>query len=144
MYAGLLQAAERDGEALPAYDAVLSLDATNLVALNNAAWLAQKLGDPRALELAERAHGVAGDNPAVLDTLGWVLLARGRAEEAVTHLSLATEAAPQALEIRYHLAEAFAALGRSTEAEAVLTALLAEERDFEQRAAAARLLETLQ
>jgi FimV-like protein len=51
--------------------------------------------------------------------------------------------APQAPEIRYHLAEALAALGRSAEARSVLTSLLAEDPDFEQRATAQRLLDTL-
>lgn len=143
MRAALLQGAGRAAEALRANDTVLDLDADNLVALNNAAWLAHELGDPRALGLAERAYELATENPAVLDTLGWILLDEGRAEDAVTHLSRAAELAPRALEIRYHLGEALAASGRSAEAEAVLTSLLEEGGEFEQRDEAARLLETL-
>jgi tetratricopeptide (TPR) repeat protein len=141
--AALLQEGGRREEALSAYQSVLSLDRANLVALNNAAWLTQELARPGALALAERAHELAGDNAAVLDTLGWILVAENREQEAIGHLSRAAELTPQAPEIRYHLAKALAGAGRSAEARTVLTALLEGQRDFEQRADARQLLDSL-
>jgi thioredoxin-like negative regulator of GroEL len=51
--------------------------------------------------------------------------------------------APEAAEIRYHLATAQARAGHVTEARDELQRLLAGDRQFEQRAAAEELLETL-
>jgi putative PEP-CTERM system TPR-repeat lipoprotein len=143
MVAGLLQDARRYDESLRAYEATLSLDDDNVVALNNAAWLSQQLAKPGALALAERAYALAPDNAAVLDTLGWILVGEKRERDAIGHLSKASQLAPQVPEIRYHFAKALVALGRSVEARSVLTPLLAEGRDFEDRAEARRLLDSL-
>lgn len=143
MVAGLLQEARRYEEALRAFESVLSLDDDNVVALNNAAWLSQQLARPGALAFAERAYALAPDNAAVLDTLGWILVGQNRERDAIGHLSKASQLAPQVPEIRYHFAKALVALGRSAEARSVLTPLLAENRDFDDRADARRLLDSL-
>jgi tetratricopeptide (TPR) repeat protein len=83
MRAVLLQAMGRTQEALQAYNAVLNVEPENLVALNNAAWVSHELGEPGALSFAERAYDAGADNAAVLDTLGWILLARGQEKLAV-------------------------------------------------------------
>jgi putative PEP-CTERM system TPR-repeat lipoprotein len=143
MQAGLLQSADRDAEALGAYQAVIAIDDSNLAALNNAAWLANELNRPGALDLAEKAHALARDNPAVLDTLGWILVGQKRGSEAIPHLSRAAELAPNAPEIRYHLASALAADGKSAEARSILTTVVNGSRDFEGKTEARRLLESL-
>jgi putative PEP-CTERM system TPR-repeat lipoprotein len=143
MHAGLLQSADRDAEALGAYQAVIAIDDSNLAALNNAAWLAHELDRPGALDLAERAHSLARDNPAVLDTLGWILVGQNRESEAIPHLSRAAELAPNEPEIRYHLASALAADGKSSEARSILTTVVNGSRDFEGKTEARRLLESL-
>ena len=130
-------------EALRVYQAVIDIDGNNLAALNNSAWLAQELGRPGALQLAERAHALARDNPAVLDTLGWILLHQKRETDAIPHLSRAAELAPKEPEIRYHLASALAANGKSAEARSLLTAVVNDSRDFDGKAEARRLLESL-
>ncbi|MDH3545738.1 MAG: PEP-CTERM system TPR-repeat protein PrsT [Gammaproteobacteria bacterium] len=144
MRAVLLQAAGRVPEALEAYKSVLTAEPNNLVALNNAAWVSHELGEPGALSFAERAYNVGPENAAVLDTFGWILLARGQDELAIEKLSRAAELAPQAPEIRYHLAEALVVGGQSARAREILAALLTEERDFDERANAVRLLESMQ
>ena len=141
--AGLQQDAGSNEEALRGYQTVLGLDANNVGALNNAAWLLNELARPGALPLAEKAHELAGDNPAVLDTLGWILLAEGHKPEAIARLSRAAELAPDVPAIHYHLAKALAAAGQPDKARAVLTKLVDGSRDFEQRADARRLLESL-
>lgn len=143
LVATLFQNAGRREDALRVYESVLEKDEGSLVALNNAAWLTQELSRPGALGLAERAHRLAPDNAAVLDTLGWILVGQNREQEAIPHLSRAAELAPDALEIRYHLATALAAGGRGSDARSVLTALLADRRDFEQRTEAQHLLDSL-
>ena len=142
-FAGLLQEARRNDEALRAYQAVIDLDDKNLAALNNAAWLAHELERPGALQLAERAYALAQDNPAVLDTLGWILHGQDREAEAIPHLSRAAQLAPETPEIRYHLASALAATGKSAEARSMLTTVVNGSRDFEGMAEARRLLESL-
>jgi tetratricopeptide (TPR) repeat protein len=141
--AGLLQEGRRNDEALQVYQRVIAIDGDNLAALNNAAWLAHELDRPGALELAEKAYALARDNPAVLDTLGWILLGQGRRNEAIPHLSRAAELAPNVPELRLHLATALAANGQSAEARSLLTNIVDDSRDFEGKAEARRLLESL-
>jgi predicted Zn-dependent protease len=141
--AGLLQNADRGQEALAVYEIVLGLDGNNIIGLNNAAWLRHELSQPGALAYAERSYALAPDNAAVLDTLGWILLSENREAEAVEYLSRAQQLAPSAPEIRYHLATALAANDRPAEARAMLTPLLEPAIDFEHKAEAARLLESL-
>lgn len=129
--------------ALEAFRAVLELDSENVVALNNAAWLAFESGSSDALALAERAHELAPDNPAVLDTLGWILARQNREQDGIVHLERAAELAPEAAEIQYHLGATQAALGDTAAARATLEALLAEAPEFDGRAAAESLLESL-
>lgn len=99
--------------------------------LNNLASIYQDLGEPKALELAERAHGLAPDQPAVLDTLGWILSRAGDPERALPLLrdALAREAAEPA--IRYHLAATLYTLGREGEAREELEGALAKGTDFD-------------
>lgn len=141
MRAVLLQSDGRNQAALEAYKAVLSITPDNLVALNNAAWVAHELGEQGALSLAERAYDIGPQNAAVLDTYGWILLAQGQDELAIEILSRAVELAPQAQGFRYHLAKALVAGGQSTRAREMLAALLSDEGDFDGRADAKRLLE---
>ncbi len=140
----LLQAAGRVQEASGAYKAVLEVAPENLVALNNAAWVSHELGEPGALSFADRAYDVGPDNAAVLDTFGWILLAQGQDKLAIEHLSRAVELAPQAPEIRYHLSKALIAGGQSARAREMLAVLLSDERVFDGRADAERLLESMQ
>jgi len=58
---------------------------------------------------AKRVYAVGRENAAVLDTYGWILLERRQDELAIENLSRAADLAPQAPEIRYHLAGALVA-----------------------------------
>src|SRR5215469_9261339 len=56
--------------------------------LNNLAWLYQRHGDlAKARELAERAFAADPSGAQIEDTLGWILLAQGEADKAMTYLS---------------------------------------------------------
>lgn len=93
--------------------------------LNNAAMAQLNLsrGD-QAVKLAEEALTLAPDDPMVKDTLGWILLQtrtdKGRALQLIRE---AAEAAPDNLEIQWHLANAFAANGQADEARQIVAAI---------------------
>jgi tetratricopeptide (TPR) repeat protein len=93
-------------KAIDDFDAALRLDPANAGALNNRAWARLKLGDaagalPDALEAAKLKPKAA----AVHDTLGAVLAALGRRDEAI-------DAFKRALEIDPALVSATQALAR--------------------------------
>jgi len=125
--------------AIAGYEAALKLDAENPVALNNLAYALFQRGDARAQSLAERAHRAAPETPQFLDTLGWILLKTGSAQDALQHLRKASEAAPTDALIHYHYAAALAANDRKDEAIAVLDGVLSNDRMFSDRAAAETL-----
>lgn len=93
-------------KALVSFETVLSLDANNVVALNNAAWFLQEKGESaRALELAAKAAELAPKNAAVLDTYGWIKFQNNDAS-SVDILKKALDLAPNAQDIQQHYAEA--------------------------------------
>lgn len=71
-----------------------------------------------AAELIERAYALRPDDPAVIDSMGWIAYRRGQYEAAVGYLRRAYELADDA-EIAAHLGEALWQLGRRDEAREV-------------------------
>jgi putative PEP-CTERM system TPR-repeat lipoprotein len=112
-------------------------------ALNNLAWAYQQLKDPRALATAEQALKVAGDNPSVMDTLGWMLVEQGNTQRGLALLQKAAAGAPALPEVRYHLAVALNKSGDKTGARKELESLLAQNKPFAQQEEARSLLKTL-
>ncbi|MDZ7829134.1 MAG: tetratricopeptide repeat protein [Halofilum sp. (in: g-proteobacteria)] len=84
--------------AISAYRSALDAAPESLPAMNNLAWLLREREPDEALGLARRAVEARPDAPAVRDTLGMVLLAQGRSEEAVDEFRKALEGAPEAPE----------------------------------------------
>jgi tetratricopeptide (TPR) repeat protein len=138
-----LQTQGRGAQALAEYQRVLAADKDQPIALNNAAWLLYEAGDPGALELAQRAYRLAPKNASVLDTLGWILVETKREQEGLEYLRQADTLAPEVPEIRYHVAQTQARLGRNAEARSTLEKLLAADGTFADRAQAEALLESL-
>jgi tetratricopeptide (TPR) repeat protein len=103
----------------------LAIDAGHVGANNDLAWVLASNGQSldRALELAQRAVRV-GSSADTLDTLGYVYLRKGDAEEAVSVLGKALEARPGSPSIEYRLGVALAAKGDKEEAKAILTKAL--------------------
>ncbi|UDL03313.1 tetratricopeptide repeat protein [Marinobacter sp. CA1] len=99
-----------DAAAARHYQEVLDRQPNNILALNNLAWLLRESSPARALELAQRASELAPDNPAVLDTYGWVLHLQGKHQEAMAAIEKALAAAPQSEEIADHLEQVKQAL----------------------------------
>lgn len=117
-------------QAISSLESTVKVNPSNAVALNNLAWAYQQEKDPRALATAEQAFKIAGDNPAVMDTLGWVLVENGNTARGVEVLRKAVAKAPEAHDIRYHLAAALAKTGDKVNARKELEKSLASGKPF--------------
>ena len=120
----------------------LKAQPTDIVALNNLAWIYQQKGDKRAREYAQRAFEQA-PTPEVTDTLAWILTQQGEAQKALPLLQSAAAARPQNGSIQYHLAVALKDTGHPAEAAGVLRPLLASDQVFDDRASAQNMLTDL-
>jgi cellulose synthase operon protein C len=79
--------------------------------------------------------------PLIEDTLGWILLAQGEADKALTYLTKLS--APKNPDIQYHQAVALTRLGRTGDVQARLEMLLGSGATFSDRAEAEKLLQQL-
>lgn len=96
-------------EAVAEYMRVLRLAPNHVPALNNLACLyAEESRDmDKAMEAAAKAYILAPRDGAVLDTLGFVLTKKGKADEGLKLLKKADETMPGNPSIIYHLALAY-------------------------------------
>ena len=90
-----------------------------------------------------RAVAAAPRSPNIDDTLGWILLAQGETDRALTYLTVASISAPTNPDIQYHLAVALNRTGRTADAQATLETLLGSGAAFSDKAEAERLLQQL-
>jgi tetratricopeptide (TPR) repeat protein len=132
LIAGARAAEQKDlTAAIRSYEAAMRGGESSGAAANNLAWIyAQRgLDLDRALELAQFAHQRAPQNPAVLDTLGFVQLRRREYSAAIATLRHAVELARLVpavqidptirVELRRHLAEAYIRAGQPEAAAAL-------------------------
>ena len=143
IYAVMLDVSGQPDRAVKEYELLLEAGRINAVTANNLAWRYFERGDPRAEGLARQALGLAPDNPAIADTLGWILLQGGEVTEALRLLESAAKRSPDVPEIQLHYAEGLVAAGRAGEAVPVLERLLADGRRFDRRTEAEALLARL-
>lgn len=139
---GYLQAG-RIRESIEQHERLLETNPEDPQLLNNLAWLYQQMGDGRALAYAEQAHQLAPDDPATLDTFGWILVQQGKPGRGLLYLRKAHARAPKEPQVRYHLAVALNELGRDAEARRELQALLDSGQDFSGAPEAKALLRDL-
>lgn len=109
---------------------ILKNDPMNVMALNNLAWAYGEEKDPRALEYAEKAYKLVGENPAIMDTLGWILVERGNIVRGLPLIQKASSLMPDALDVRYHLALALMKSGDKIKARKELEQLLASGKGY--------------
>jgi len=138
-----LLAAQRWQESAGVLQKILTVDARNVAALNNLAWAYRQAGDERAVATAERLLALAPDDPASMDTAGWVFIESGKARKGVRVLRNALAREPKVPAIRYHLALGLSRLGEKAEAASLLEQV-AVTPAFPEQAAAAELLRQLQ
>lgn len=116
-------AAKRYAAAVKRYQTALDRRPGNPMFLNNMAWAMYEAKQPHALEYAQQANRLAPDNPAILDTLGSILVQSGELDRGLELLGRASELAPRAYQIRLHFAKALIKAGRETAARKELEVL---------------------
>lgn len=106
---------------------ILRTDPNNAEALNALGYTLADLNLPgrlqEAFELIERAYEADPNNPAVLDSMGWVYFRLGEPEEALPWLESAYTQLPDQ-EVAAHLAEVLKALGRDDEARQLIQQIM--------------------
>jgi putative PEP-CTERM system TPR-repeat lipoprotein len=107
-------------QALALYRACLDSDGNYLPALNNLAYLyADNYRDlDEALQLAVRAFRQKPAEPGIMDTLGYVLVRKGRFGDALPYLEKSAALLPREPAVQLHLAQAYQGLGKRELAEA--------------------------
>ena len=105
------------------YQALVAQQPDNVMYLNNLAWAAGELGDPKAVSYAEKAVALSPANANVLDTLGTILVKKGDVTQGLEKLQKASQLAPNQGDIRLHLAKAQIKAGDKVAARKELEAL---------------------
>ena len=126
------------------YQAVVTQQPENVAALNNLAWAAGQLGDPKAIGYAERALKIAPDSPLVLDTMGVLVVTSGDANKGLEYLTRAVTLAPDRNDIRLNYAKALMKSGQAEQARKELTQLEGVTQEFSGKAEIPALLKQLQ
>jgi Flp pilus assembly protein TadD len=124
------------------YQHALKNEPNQLPVLHNLGWVYERLNDPRALDVAETAHKIAPDNPAVLHDLSRLLIEKGDAKRAIELLEKARLLSPESQLIRYNLARAYVKNGNNGLARMELQQVL-RGQPFPERPAAEELFKQL-
>ena len=103
----------------------------NPVLLNDLAWLYGEVEDDRAVEFSRRAYKLSPESAAITDTLGWLLVKKGKTVQGLELLRKAHAGAPGQHDIGYHLAAALSRSGNGAEALKLLKSILDTGRKFD-------------
>lgn len=109
--------------AIQQYRSLLTAQPNNPAILNNLAWSLGQLKDTKAVGYAEQANKLAPNQPALMDTLGNLLVEQGEVDRGVDLLRKAVALAPQAADIRLNLAKALIKMGQKAAAKTELDVL---------------------
>ena len=115
----------------------------NPAMLNNLAWSLAQIKDPKAIDFAEKAYKLAPEQPAIIDTLGWLLVGKGDTARGLELLKKANGLAPQNALIRLNLAKAMIKAGKKDDAKKELDELAKLGDKFPAQAEVATLLQGL-
>ncbi|MEO1594040.1 MAG: XrtA/PEP-CTERM system TPR-repeat protein PrsT [Pseudomonadota bacterium] len=130
-------------KAIPQYERAVAIAPDNALLRNNLAWTLFANGDDGAVVHARAAYEADGDNPAIADTLGWILARQGQTDEALPLLESAFSKIPQNREVAWHLAYVAAEQGNAQRARELLDSALAGDVEFMGRAEAQALRDRL-
>ena len=131
------------GSAEGLYKKVLSVQAENVLALNNIAVLLMKNDLQESLKYAKMAYDLKPNSPAILDTYGYILAKNGDNKFALQLLGKASALAPFDDSIQYHFAETSSLMGMRDIAIERLKKILSKNADFKDKEAAQTLLNSL-
>src|ERR1035441_7438467 len=114
----VLDGASRKPEAKQFYEATLKMEPNNAIVLNNLAYLLAETGGDLndALTKVQRAKQIRTDLPEISDTLGWIYLKKGLADNAIDVFKDLVAKEPHHATYRYHLAMAYSQKGDRTKA----------------------------
>jgi len=106
--AALYVATQDYDNACRVYEDALEVNPTLWIAANNLAFLISEYSDgdsglDKALELAKKANDLRPEDPAILDSLGWIYFKKGEVETAQDLIEKAVGKAPENAVLNYHL-----------------------------------------
>jgi tetratricopeptide (TPR) repeat protein len=112
---------------------------------NNLAWLlaGERSSQDEALKLAQQAVSTNPSNGWFVDTLGWVYFQQGKLTEAEQQFRAAVDILPNEAMVQYHLGLVAHKQGRPVDAMSALKRALLLNPEFEEAAAAQKLLREL-
>jgi tetratricopeptide (TPR) repeat protein len=144
--AALYEREKQPDRAIEVYERMHSANPAAEPLANNLAMLLATYRDDSASH--ERADELVrgfrtSDNPAYLNTYGWVRYRQGQYGEAVSYLRRAASATPDDPLMHYHLGMALLASGQPEEARAELERAISATKPFPGREAARRALDSL-
>lgn len=122
--------------ALALYRQLTEQHPNDAAAHNNLANLLLPVDTERALQAALRAYQLDPTNPAILDTLGWMLVQLGDLDNGLSHLREAVARNGLVPDIRYHLGVALEEYGNKSAAKEQLRIALELDQPFPDRGAA--------
>jgi putative PEP-CTERM system TPR-repeat lipoprotein len=128
--------------ALPYFERAHQLTLNDPVLMNDLSWVRHELGRPGAEDLARRAYQIS-QNPAISDTLGWILVQKGETEDGLRLLREAHQGLQDNPDVRFHLAYALDRTGDVESAKELLRGLESWPGPFMERERALELLERL-
>jgi cellulose synthase operon protein C len=111
------------GAAVAQYRTLLAVEPNNPALLNNLAWSLGQMKDPKAIIHAEQANKLAPNQPAIMDTLGTLLVEQGNTERGLELLAKAVQLMPQEGSIRLNHAKALLKAGKKADAKLALEEL---------------------
>jgi tetratricopeptide (TPR) repeat protein len=144
--ASLHERAGRPERAIELYESMQAADPASEPLANNLAMLltTYRTDDASRSKALALVRGFrSSENPAYLNTYGWVRYHQGQLDEAVTYLRRASTALPDNALMHYHLGMALLARGEAAQARNELEKALASEQPFPGRDAAETALKTL-
>ncbi|HYO83147.1 MAG TPA: tetratricopeptide repeat protein, partial [Bryobacteraceae bacterium] len=104
----LYEGAGKRIEARPMYEQVLKLQPSNVIALNNLAYILAENGTDldQALTMAQQARQMFPNDLNIADTLGWIYIKKNLPDSAISILRDIIQKQPQRATYHYHLAMA--------------------------------------